>query len=204
MTRPQPILIGFFPRKTMARPDWLKCPGVQEVCSVSNCFSEPPENWINLWKHNMTWWLYDTEQIAWSVVDDDLGAYDVYAYRIFPVVFEGDVETPITVESAAAGNLSDFDFLGYDAVSREQSVAEFCHSPLSCNNGCVNYRVNRYCLMDDLEEAWRITREIAKDAKEKNTWEPGAYYLCEVHRKRRNEANQASEVTAHKFAEPQS
>jgi YHS domain-containing protein len=57
--------------------------------------------------------------------------------------------------------------------------------------------------MDDLEEAWRITREIAKDAKEKNTWEPGSYYLCEVHWKRKHEANQVSVVMARKLAEPQ-
>lgn len=168
---------------------------------MSDCISKAPENWINQWKHNMTWWLYDTEEIARSIVGDDPGTYDVYAYKLFPVVFDGETESPITVDSTAVDNLSDFDFLGYDAVSREQNVVEFCHSPLSCNRGCEKYRVNRFCLIDDYEEAWRITREIAKDAKEKNTWEPGTYFLCEVHRKRRHEENQAS-VTARKLAEP--
>jgi hypothetical protein len=197
MTKPEPILIGFFPKKTERAPSWLGVTSVEEICSVSNCISKPPKNWIDHWKHNMTWWLYDTEDVAWAITESDPESYDMYAYRMFPVVFEGTTESPLAVESTATGDLSDYDFVGYDAVSREQEVAEFCHSPLSCNKALTQYKVNRFCLMDELEEAWRVTREIARDAKEKKTWEPGSYYLCAVYRKTKQKmANQVPEDAA--------
>jgi hypothetical protein len=202
MRRPKPILIGFFPKKT-ARPDsWFGGSPVLEICSVSDCISKAPEDWINHWKHNMTWWVYDTEELARSVVGDDLASYDMYAYTVFPVVFDGETESPVDVTSTARGNLAGFDFLGYDAVSQEQSGAPFSHSPLSCNRGFDQYRVNCYCLLDDLGEAWRITHEIARDAKATNTWEPGVYYLCEVHRKRKDAANHTSEGIVADRSEP--
>ena len=185
MIRPDPILIGYFPKITACPDSTFGVTSVKEICSVSTCISEAPDDWIDLWKHNLTWWLYDTEQLARSIVETNAALYDIYAYKIFPVVFDENTETPISVEASATGNLSDFDFLGYDAVSREDGVSEFCHSPLSCNGGWEKYKVNRYCLIDDLDEAWRITSEIARDANEKNLWEPGKYYLCGVYRKRK-------------------
>jgi hypothetical protein len=185
MSKPDPILIGFFPKRT-ARPDaWFGETSVEEVCSVSDCISTGPEDWINRWKHNMTWWLFDTEEVAWEIVGEDRPAYDMYAYRLFPVVFDGSVVSPVAVEATATGDLSEYDFLGYDPVSREEGISDFGHSPLSCNKGFDQYQVNRFCLLDDLNAAWRITSEIARDAKEKHSWEPGPYYLCEVHRKRK-------------------
>ena len=185
MSRPDPILIGFFPKKT-ARPDaWFGKTSVEEVCSVSNCISCGPDNWMDLWKHNMTWRLFDTEAAAWEIAGQDRRAYDMYAYRLFPVVFDGSEVSPVAAEATAAGDLSEYDFLGYDPVSREEGASEFGHSPLSCNKGFDQYQVNRFCLLDDLNAAWRITAEIARDAREKHSWEPGPYYLCEVHRKRK-------------------
>jgi len=189
MSRPAPVLIGFFPKKT-ARPDaWFGKTSVEEVCSVSNCISSGPDDWTNLWKHNTTWWLFDTEEAAWQVVGEDRRAYDMYAYRLFPVVFDGSNVSPLTVEPSTTGDLSGYDFLGYDLVSHEEGALEFeftsGHSPLSCNHGFDQFPVNRFCLLDDLDAAWRITGEIACDAKVKRSWEPGPYYLCEVHRKRK-------------------
>jgi hypothetical protein len=183
MSRPEPILIGFFSKKTTHDVSWLGVSHVEEICSVSNCMSKAPKDWIQHWKHNMTWWLYDSEEDAWGVTGGEREAYDIYAYKIFPVVFDGAGENPIEVIATAKGSLIDYEFMGFDAVSKEANVAEFLHSPLSCNRGADTYRVNRFCLMDELEEAWRITREIARDAKEKGTWEPGRYYLFEVYRK---------------------
>lgn len=89
------------------------------------------------------------------------------------------------METTATGDLSGYEFLGYDPVSREEGDANFCCSPLSCNRGFESYPVNRCCLLDDLDAAWRITSEIARGANEKGSWEPGPYYLCEVYRKRK-------------------
>jgi hypothetical protein len=184
MKMPVPIFIGYFPKTTMGRNDWFGNAPVQEVCSVSDCMSGAPTGWIDEWKHN-AWFVYDTEEMAWRVVHDDPAAYDMYAYKLFPFVFDGGAGSAVDVVSTATANLSDFDFVGYDPVSRELDVIGFGCSPLSCNKGFERYPVNRFCLLDDLEGAWRITDEIAKAAKETGSWEPGPYCLCEVYRKRR-------------------
>jgi hypothetical protein len=184
MNKPDPVLIGFLPKNT-TRPDWFGVSCVEEVCSVSDCISSPPDGWDDLWKHNTTWWLFDTEDVAWECVTTELSAYDMYAYRLFPVVFDGSNVSPLDIEAAATGDLSGYDFLGYDPVNREDFCVGFECSPLSCNWGFQKYQVNRFCLIDDLDDAWRITGEIARDAKEKRSWEPGPYYLCEVYRKRK-------------------
>lgn len=183
MKRPEPVLLGFFPKERYPRDDWFKNPAVEEICSVSTCIAKGPEGWIDRWKHDTTWWLFPTEAAAWEVVGDERSRFALYAYRLFPVVFDGDGENPIPVESAAQGGLDGFEFLGYDMVSRSCGTNFEC-SPLSCNNGCEQYPVNRCCLIESLEEAWRITREIARSAKEKGDWETGPYYLLEVHRRR--------------------
>ena len=186
MIKPEPVLIGFFPKKT-ARPDsWFGETPVAEVCSVSNCISSGPDDWINLWKHNTKWPVFDTEEVAWSVVAEETATYDLYAYKLFPVVFDASGVSPLAVAATATGDLSAFEFLGYDPVSREQDMLEFGHSPLSCNRGFEDYQVNRFCLLDDLDAAWRITDEIAREAKTKQSWEPGPYYLCEVYRKQKS------------------
>ena len=61
-----PILIGYFPKRTVKPPAWLEAAGVTEVCSVSTCVSDGPEGWIDQWRHN-DMWVYDTPESAWSV-----------------------------------------------------------------------------------------------------------------------------------------
>jgi hypothetical protein len=198
MNYPASILIGFFPKITHRNDDWFENPIVEEICSVSNCISSCPIDWINLWMHNDSSWLYDTENIVQDVIDLAGQEMDVYAYKLLPVVFDGDKEIPFTIESSASGSLEQFDFLGYDMVSRSRNesyepwplsynnvIDSFEHSPLSCNQGCKDYRVNKFCLIDQLEDAWRITKEIAADSKNKKTWEPGRYYLLEVYRRQK-------------------
>jgi hypothetical protein len=184
MSRPEPIFIGYFPKKTVGHSHWFNNSVVTEVCSVSECLSEGPPNWVNRWTHNDRW-VYDTEEVAWSVVDDDRKAYDMYAYKIYPVVFDGATEEPWAIEPTARGDLSGYQLLGFDVVSRSCDTSFEC-SPLSCNKGAERYRVNRYCLIDDLEDAWRICREIAAEAEEQGSWEPGPYYLVAVYRRPRS------------------
>jgi hypothetical protein len=183
MDIPAPILIGYVPKKTMRQNAWFGQSAVEEVCSVSDCMSVRPQDWIDGWKHN-SWSLYDSEQLAWDTCRDNPTAYDMYAYKLFPLLFEGTARSPIDVSATSLGDLADYVLLGYDPVSREHGMMEFCHSPLSCNAGFEQYDVNRYCLIDDLVTAWRITEEIAIAAKDRGSWEPGPYCLCEVYRRK--------------------
>ncbi|MFH1183478.1 MAG: hypothetical protein V1755_00360 [Chloroflexota bacterium] len=185
MTRPEPVLIGFFPKKTACPDAFFGKTAVEEICSVSDCISSGPEGWIDQWKHNVTWWFFDTEAAAREVTGEE--EYDMYAYRLFPVVFDRDTETPIDVDASAEGDLGCYEFLGYDIVSRSRGTNFEC-SPLSCNGGCKEYDVNRHCLVDAVDEAWRVAKEIAHDSAEKGSWEPGPYYLFEVYRRSRNQS----------------
>ena len=89
------IPIGYFPKRIVPRPEWLKAPGVLDICSVSECISPGPENWINHWRHN-DMWMYDTEEIARSIVGErhENTVVDMFAYRIMPRLFE----QPISIE----------------------------------------------------------------------------------------------------------
>lgn len=175
---PQPVLIGFFPKITEC-PEPFREAGLQEICFVSECISEGPPGWIDAWKHN-EWFVFDSEELAWEMVPGDRAAYDMYAYKILPVRFNGEI-TPIDVKPSATGDLSGYEFLGYDIVSRSCDSAFEC-SPLSCNGGYKEFRVNTHCLIDELEYAWGIASEIGGSAKEKGGWEPGPYFLVAVYR----------------------
>jgi hypothetical protein len=59
----EPTHIGYFPKHVLTRPDWLKAAGVLEVCSVSECVSPGPDDWISHWAHNDLW-LYNDEATA--------------------------------------------------------------------------------------------------------------------------------------------
>ena len=129
-----PTLIGYFPKRTMQRPDWLKVAGVDEVCGVSTCVSNAPEGWVDPWRHNETW-VYDTPDLAWSVAPDDArGSFDLYAYQMFPVRFTQGLQQPFEIPPLQVESLpSSFERLGFDVVSRTCGSSFEC-SPLSCNH----------------------------------------------------------------------
>jgi hypothetical protein len=173
------VLIGYFPKHTLRRPDWLRNRGVEEICSVSCCISEDPEGWIDLWRHNQCW-VFDTQKLAWSVVPAERRAdFELYAYRMFPARFEHGCQTGIEFPNLRVEPLSQsFVQIGYDAVSRSYTPTFEC-SPLSCNGLAEGHPVNRYCLVDTEETALQLARECSISEPE-----PGAYYVIEVLRLR--------------------
>lgn len=176
---PRPVFVGFFPKLTMQAPPELVAAGVAEIASVSCCMSSAPDGWIDAWKHN-DHGFYDTEDAAGSVVPADAAtAYDLYAYELVPVEYAEEL-APIAVTPAPGAVPADYEFLGYDVVSR--SIAAFFEcSPLSCNLGANTFRVNRYCLVDTLEEAYATLSGIGAAGA---GYEPGPYFLFAIHRKR--------------------
>lgn len=172
-----PTLIGYFPKRTLKRPDWLKAADVEEVCSVSTCISEAPGGWIDHWLHNEMW-VYDSPELAWRVVPEAArGEFDLYAYRLFPVAFVRRERRPFLIPPLQVQPLStSFERIGYDAVSRSCGSTFEC-SPLSCNQMAEHVPTNRYCLVDDADTAFRIASE-----SEDGGCEPGPYYVVEVWR----------------------
>jgi hypothetical protein len=128
-----PILIGYLPKRTIKRPEWLKA-DVEEICSASECSSSGPDGWVNQWKHNELF-LFDSAEIAASIVPDaDGAAYDLYAFRLYPIRFADGAWQPYVIHELQVVPLSDEDtFLGFDAVSKSCGSTFEC-SPLSCNN----------------------------------------------------------------------
>ncbi len=172
-----PQLIGYLPKVRTRRPEWLKGPNVEEICSVSYCIAHAPPGWIDRWLHNELG-FYDQPDLAWSVVpDESRHDYSLFAYKLFPVYFErGEqrlVELPVlSVEPLPAC----FSRLGCDVVSRSVGIYFEC-SPLSCNGLAEGYAVNRYCLADTEAEGLVMAQEFSLSEPE-----PGPYYLIEVWR----------------------
>ncbi len=181
MLLPAAVFIGFFPKLTAPAPAWLGNPSVREICSVSQCISAGPADWINHWKHN-AFGFYDTEALAREIIGQSSARFDLYAYRLFPLRCLGQQIESIPLDNHPPENLplpGHYDFLGYDIVTKSGPDFFEC-SPLSCNNGAAKYAVNPFCLIDSQTEAARIWQEISRAG----SYEPGPYYLFEVYRKK--------------------
>lgn len=174
-----PTLIGYFPKRTVKRPDWLHAEGIDEVCSVSTCISEAPHDWINLWRHNEMF-VFDSPELAWGIVPEAArGEYDLYAYHLYPVVFTGGERRDFAIPKVQPRPMSSsFVRLGCDAVSRSCGSTFEC-SPLSCNHMAARWPVNRQCLVEEIDTALRMAAEF-----EAGGAEPGPYFVVEVWRDR--------------------
>ena len=186
------VLIGYLPKQfTKATGDMHApaYPGVEEICSVSECFAKSPPDWVDKWVHNTETGLFDTPEAAWSVVPaEEEERYRLYAYRLLPVLFhESGEETEHPLPELTAIPIPDgFSCIGYDAVVRHVGTTHtrgnvapgFSCSPLSCNGMAEEYPVNRYCLVDDLDTAVPMARHFAT-----GNCEPGAYCVVEVWRR---------------------
>lgn len=187
---PEPTLIGYFAKLTTKRPDWLKAPQVDEICSASTCISRAYWDWINEWKHNEIW-LYDSPELALGVVPAETRTTcDLYSYRLYPVRFIKGSRKPYSFPDVKTVPLSSrYERLGYDLFSRAfESISEcaplFEHSPLSCNNLASEIPTNRHCLLDTIEEAFALAPRMETPG-ETLRGEPGPYHIVEVWRQRR-------------------
>ena len=188
MTR-ETILIGYLPKRIVdlkGDTDAPRFPGVEEICSVSECFSKSPPEWERCWLHNTDTWLFDDPGAAWWVVPEaERKHYRLYAYRLLPTLFhESGKETAHPLpELKVAPIPRHFTRIGYDAVVRYVgdvheagcSPPNFFCSPLSCNLMAREYPVNRYCLADGIDTAVTMARAFAT-----GNCEPGPYCVVEV------------------------
>ncbi len=171
------VLVGFLPKKTVKRPNWLKNEEVEEIGSVSECISEGPDDW----RQRNELGFYDSESSAVGIVGSDKSEFDMYAYKLFPMEFDGGQASRFDIPVRLVADLTGYNLLGYDASNRSAGSRFEC-SALSCNGGARDFPVNRYCLFEDFDIAYDSTKIISQ-----GHYEPGPWYILEVHRKMRYE-----------------
>jgi hypothetical protein len=177
--------IGYFPKITTLPANW-QAAGVAEICSVSNCLCTSPQDWIGHWKHN-DWGFFSSVAEARSVVTGAHKPFVVFAYRLLPRAFvKGHVKAYDIPELPLDPIPSNCVSLGFDVVSK--SIADFFEcSPLSCNHMAAEIAgVNRYCLMNTLEEGVILAERFSIEEPE-----PGPYYVIEVLREGQGEVLQS-------------
>ncbi len=173
------VIIGYFPKKAVQRPDWLKAAHVTGIRSVSDCISSGPPDWIQHWTHNEMW-VYSTIAAALAAVPEDAqDGYELHAYRMLPIKWDGGTEIamvfpPLDVEPVPP----DFQSIGFDAVSIMAGGSGFGCSPLSCNSMAEEIETNEHCLLPSQQVAERIALRFSIDEPE-----PGPYHVAEVLRR---------------------
>jgi hypothetical protein len=183
-------LVGYIAKRRATRAAWASpwpdypdagfpCPPpVEEICSVSNCIARGTNNPAS----NDPLGLYPDAGRAWAIVRAEARAdFALYAYRMWPVQFEGGQEEAIDLwwEPAVQPMPETFVRLGWDAVVGGNGHSFGC-SPLSCNSGADIVRcpeLNCYCLVGDERAAMGLARSFSVTQPE-----PGPYCVVEVWR----------------------
>ncbi len=169
---------GYFAKRVVVRPEWLPASGVREVCSVSNCVSKPPEDWIGHWLHNELGWFDRIADARAVVPAGQTAAHRLFAYRIHPEFFRKGTPQPLVLSDGVHPDPipATFRALGFDCVSKSiESSLGFDCSPLSCNSMAVEIPANEYCLFDSLDGAVDGARRFSIEQPE-----PGDYYVVQV------------------------
>ena len=95
--------------------------------------------------------------------------------------FKNGVQETFTFPSLDVQPLPvDYENLEFDAASRT-SAGEWDHSPRCCNGLWDQVVVNKYCLVNDSQEAFRLGREFSITGNA----QLGPYFMAKVLRKRR-------------------
>jgi hypothetical protein len=166
---------GYFPKRVVPGSACLDdAPSVVDICSVSHCISEPPDDWIDHWLHNPLG-FFDSPDLAAQVIPPSGDGFTLFAYRVGTVRFdEGRPEVWIWPEIDPEDR-GGYRSLGFDVVGTTDPGFGVAHSPLSCNGMAAEYPVNAHCLFDDLAVAVAAAEQFSIEQPE-----PGMYYIVEV------------------------
>jgi hypothetical protein len=153
---------GYMAKRISFRSDWIKAPGVVDICSVSYCISEAFCDYIQHWKHN-GYWFFDSPEVIREIgraESIDLSDYRLFFYEVYQLQFdeergvwqpfEPDPDFITKVEVPTRKLL-----LGFDVVSFDAQTTPEC-SPLSCNTLADSIQVNEHCLLPSLERAKQL------------------------------------------------
>ncbi len=169
---------GYFAKRVVARPEAIAAPRVREICSVSNCISLGPDDWIDSWRHNELGWFNSISDALRVVPVDMIEHFRLFAYRVSPHVHRRGARVSIVVPQDVQPETIPADFIvrGFDAVSKsmDSTLGLEC-SPLSCNYLAAEMEVNEFCLFSSLDAAL-----AGADAFSVQQPEPGDYYVVQV------------------------
>jgi len=169
---------GYFAKRIMPKPGDMSATGVREICSVSECISSGPPDWIERWLHNEFGWFNHIRDALSVIPTGHEAEYRLFAYRLHPEVFRHDVRVPLTLPEDVRPDriLATFHTLGFDSASKsiESGLGLEC-SPLSCNSMAAEIGTNEFCLFPTLGEAVAGAEQFAREQPE-----PGDYYVVEV------------------------
>jgi hypothetical protein len=174
------VFLGYRAKRPW-RPDSTWDPGgatgVVEVCSASDCMSEPPAE--TLWSFNRSGCYSDAADAIASIPAGEESTHAVFAYWLVLGTTDPSQAFDQSLPPLPGGTgPEDFDVLGYDVVEIDASTMPvFGHSPLSCDYLACEIRVNRYCLVDDDATAARLVDRFNREQPE-----PGTYYALRVAR----------------------
>ena len=176
------IPIGYMYKTVAVQSDWVKAPGVVDICSVSGCCSTDFADYILYWKHN-GYCFFNAPRIIEDLAKDDkidLSGMTLFYYETYEFEFDetaGEWRSFTTFPDCKTDVQAPADKLlqGFDVVQMSFHGDPWC-SPLSCNGLADRLPVNRHCLFDSFE--------AAKDALDRSQFvncEPGPYRIFAVY-----------------------
>lgn len=172
---------GYFPKLIQpvpAGPTGFDGLGLVDIASVSCCIVPGPPDWIRPWRHNELGFFESIEEAESVVPPAEVERYDLHGYQFLDQLF--DAGKPAAWDpSVVLQAPSEFEILGFDAVSRSTSSFFEC-SPLSCNYAAATVAHNEHCLFSSLEEAVQAAATFSSGGAE-----PGPYHVAQVLRRRR-------------------
>jgi hypothetical protein len=190
MTAPELLFLGYIAKKPWKPPkEWdpEATSGVEVVCSVSNCLAEPSPDWVDRWDFNRATCHATAEAALAATPPGKRGEFVVFAYWLLPA---HEAPAADLVEEAFVSGLpalparlgpTDYEGLGFDVVALSNAVMGFGCSPLSCNGLAASERVNRFCLVDELDRALELAKRFSAPGA---GHEPDTYYVVKVARDR--------------------
>jgi hypothetical protein len=145
------------------------------------------------WDYNGAACYADVAEAIATVPAGERSEYRVFAYWLLGDDDPASLFDPAFPPVPGGDGPRDFEALGFDVVeipirsaSGPARLPGFGHSPLSCNLLAREIRVNRYCLVDDREEALRLVARFNREQPE-----PGTYFAVLVARERQGGASHA-------------
>ena len=187
LPQPEPIFLGYLPKRRTPRPDWLDVPRVLEIWSVSDCIAAAPDDYFKHPSANAAL-CFNSRAAAQALIPPGSRAeYAILALWLYPIEFDAGAQERVASLTELFGHTAvlppereavEYLQLGYDVAQTDSTfayVSTGC-SPLSCNHRATDHPVNENCLLDKWEDAVAAARDFATGGRA----EPGPYYIVKL------------------------